>query len=448
MCIMSVEDKPQTGGASSLHARPNRTGVDRPVKRRFPSQTAYLFGNLVILCLLLLGLWRGQPVWDTTLRLPNLLVILVILNTVMIFREGWPERPAAGRAPRPGRDLAPLRRFLADPGLPDDRLLPGALELLLAQTRGAGLALVLFEESGTGNQLAATGAIPPQLAGVRWSLRKGELVLRHPGNLGEETIPGWDAALAPRRFRSSVTVLALTLIPLHLIGGRRGLLAAVAGPRRIDAATPAGLAGPVPAPEQVALFLEGVLDLHFTRAQAGEGKFLDPRTGLRRYESFRDSFETEIERSERYNQSMTLLLLTLVPFEEFPEPAREAYAKAVASALRASLRRLDIMFCGKEPGGFAAILTETNAEIARLVAGRVLSAFQKQVQGKDAPREHRARLHIGSATYPSDATHDAGLLEKAEEALAAARARDVPILAYGALHGTGGGEGDAVRGNP
>ncbi|RCK81002.1 MAG: GGDEF domain protein [Candidatus Ozemobacter sibiricus] len=420
------------------------------MKSRLPSQTAYLFGNLVILCLLLLGLWRGQPVWDTTLRLPNLLLILVILNTVMIFREGWPDRGSTRRGRgRADHDLAPWRRFLAAPGLADDRLLPGALDLLLSHTPWTGLVLVLFEESGVGSQLAATGAVPPQLAGLRWSLRKGELIVRHPGNLGEETIPGWEAALGPRRFRSTVTVLALTLIPLHLVGGRRGLLAAVAGPRRVDDLAMGNRYDARPGPATVALFLEAVLDLHFTRAQAGEGKFLDPHTGLLRYDSFREAFETEIERSERYNQSMTLLRLALVPFDEYPEAVREAYVKGVAAALRASLRRLDVMFCGKEPGHFVAILTETNAEIARLVAGRVLSAFQKQMQGKEAPREHRARLHIGFATYPSDATHDAGLLEKAEEALAAAKSRDVPVLAYGALLSTGPDEADgAARGKP
>ncbi|NLI77457.1 MAG: GGDEF domain-containing protein [Candidatus Riflebacteria bacterium] len=401
------------------------------MKTRLPSQTAYLFGNLVILCLLLLGIWRGQPVWDTTLRLPNLLLILVILNTVLIFREGLPGRDGPAAGPRPVRDLSALRRVLANPATPDDRFVSEALNALLGQTRFAGLALYLFEEGGFGTRLAAAGQLPAQLTGARWVLRQGDLVLRHPGNLGEEVIPGWEAAWAPRPFRSGITRLRATLLPLHVLGNRLALLAGIPGGRAAR--------GPhAVAPEAMALFLEGALGLHFSHVQAGEGRFLDSRTGLLRYESFRESFETEIERSERYNQSMTLLLLCLAPFEEFPEPVREALAKALAQALRGSLRRLDVMFCGKAPGEFAAILTETNAEIARLVAGRVLSAFQKQTQGKDAPKTHRARLYIGCATYPSDATHDAGLLEKAEEALAAARSRDVPVLAFGSLHDESG----------
>ncbi|OIP28461.1 hypothetical protein AUK22_04175 [bacterium CG2_30_54_10] len=384
--------------------------------------TAYLFGNLIVLCVILLGLWRGQPLFDTAIRLPNLLLILVILNTVLIFREGFPERRL--QLSKKISDFSSVRRVLADRAEPDAAMIPEVLNAVLGKTGHQGMALFLAEDGGSVSHVSSVGSIPRQLSGIRWSLRNGDLVIRHPGNLGEEALPAWETAWTSRSFQSEITQLSLLLVPLHLIAKRTAILAIV--PARWNSAAVSSL-------ETIAIFLEGAIGVQQAQLQSANGRFLDSRTGLLRYDGFKESFETELERSERYKQNMTLLMLSLTPFEELPEPIRETLVKLVVGSLRASLRRLDQMFSGKLPGTFAAILTETNLDVAKLVAGRIMAAFEKQAKTKDALKGIRVRLHLGTATYPSDSSLGAGIIEKAEEALGAACSKDVPVVAFSSL---------------
>ena len=56
-------------------------------KDRLKHLNAYLFANLIILGVLLIALWTRRPVWDVSIRFPNILLILAIVNVLLIFRN-------------------------------------------------------------------------------------------------------------------------------------------------------------------------------------------------------------------------------------------------------------------------------------------------------------------------------------------------------------------------
>ncbi|HOY67913.1 MAG TPA: diguanylate cyclase [Candidatus Ozemobacteraceae bacterium] len=390
--------------------------------------------NLVLIGILLIGIWRGQAPFDTVIRLPSLLLILVVINTLLIFREslcgsgGTGGCAPAGRASRSAHleRVSRLRRMLNTriSGSDESQLPADALGTLLGSTDQAAMALYTLDESGAFAQLATCGALPAQLTAARFVVQNGELVLRHPAGLGDEVIFRWETAPRHARHASAVTVLTIELVPLMMDGKPSALLVSMpkpSGPRfskRLDA-------------ETAGMFLEGALARWQSSIRATEGRAHDHQTGLQRFEWFKEAFEIEVERSERYHQNLTLMLVDLTPCDDLPAGQREALRQAVAAALRDSLRRLDQAFVSSRPGKFAAILTETGSDVAARVTERVRQAFATRVGDL---RRLNPRLAIGTASYPSDATHGDGLREMAEEALAEAVKSGRPVVAYGSIH--------------
>jgi len=383
----------------------------------------YLFANLVSLCLLVIGLWRGQPTWDTSIRLPNILIFLVIINTILIFREGLLDYRRSKKTTDHNR-LENLRKILSGRREIDDKLLSDAFAKVHQIIENSCGSLYMFEEKGFLDLLQSFGSIPSQLSSAKFQIIRDELQIRHPGGLGEEFIVSWNGFIKEIVFRSRVTCLTVVLVPLFLPGNRRGMWAIVTPSGCIPRKTPL---------QGLAMFLESVLTLSLTRSQSKDVRYLDPSTGLMCHDWFNDSLETEVERSERYNQSMTLMLISVCPFSELSDIQRDSIVKTMATALRESIRRLDLMFGGKSPGNFIAVLTETNMEVSRIVADRILSSFKKHAQAKEALRGLICKIHIGTATYPTDGTHGEGLLEKSGEALVNSQKRDVAVTAYGSM---------------
>ncbi|MFZ2960870.1 MAG: diguanylate cyclase [Candidatus Ozemobacteraceae bacterium] len=488
-----------------------RSAHDKNAVAAVSNINAYLLGNLVLIGILLIVLLRGEGSVDATIRLPGMLVLLVILNTILIFREsllsrgplpGHGEKSALGSAgslhsqssetsqgfpnspdspdslssavslptsrhePFPKSITRTLRRILAERESLDDTLLPDALTALLEPTGDRSQMILLFEEGGHFSALTSAGPIPTQASGVHFFVSAGELRIRHPGNLGEELICRWGIPLACIEFVSAITHLHLKIVPLSVLGAVKalwigipqdhGFIASAPTPTSESASasastsapgSPAGRAHEKRSPgmacsgsprahrEGFALWLEGLLALVLLQSRSAGGQYVDVRTGLLRFEGFKQAFETEIERSERYGQQMTLMLLSLARFDEFPAPAREALQRAVAGALRESLRRLDLMFLWDKPGVFAGILTETNPEVARMVADRVLTALRRQTHALRVCEGLALQVHVGTATYPGDATHGDGLLEKSSEALAHAVREGIAVVAWVSIHG-------------
>lgn len=374
---------------------------------------AYLFANLAILCVLLISLWNRKPVWDVNLRFPNLLLILVIINSILIFKNLL----FAQAASRAGRKLAKaktaghsslesLRGILqkadtiAEPVF--EQLLDKLLEL------GKSEVVVLYTPEGNYFKVfAARGQMPVALSGARFNFRDNSLFIKFPGNLGEEETGKIKTVNAPILFKSSITRLEARIFPLQLKSGI-ALLVFAAVENLKAARLPFS---------STCLFFETTLAMIDYAAGSGDQRYKDKATGLLKHDCFADSFETEIERSERYQQEMTLFTVKLQIAPETDGNDRQTLQKAVAISLKQSLRRLDLMFCGDSEVEFLAILTETSAQVAEIVAQRVQKSFAKQIEKTKFYSSDEKILFIGSATYPTHATHGLGLLEKSREAL-------------------------------
>ncbi len=386
---------------------------------------AYLFANLAIVGALLIGIWNRKPVWDVNLRFPNLLLILVIINTVLLFREsilGIGTRPARTRkkhARRRSKNLNELRSVLKNAGQIDESLLGKALTKL-HDISGSETVVLYSIESNQSRQLAAAGEIPPALTGSRFFLKGDSLIIKYSGSLGEEEIGKIQGKIS---FSSKVTRLEMTVLPLQPTSGQTTVC--IFSSREQHQTPPVSLAS-------TALFLETLLALiDNVRNSDGDSRYKDKNTGLLVHACFEDSFETEVERSERYKQEMSLLTIRINGFADLDATQKQAVSRNAAQALKQSLRRLDLMFCGQAENEFIAILTETGVKVAAIVAQRVQKSFAKQNEKLDFINKDNFGMLIGAATYPTDATHGAGLLEKSMDACNAASTSTGGIASYG-----------------
>lgn len=399
-------------------------------ERKRINLNSYLFANLVIVSVLLIGLWNRQPVWDVSLRFPNLLLILVLLNTILIFREViLGNRPVVTRSRQQKqsrqklRNLNELRSVLRNSPAIDENLINRAL-VRLREICGSESVSIYLLDNGQCRQLSGAGELPAALNGSRFINRETSLFIKFPGSLGEEKIGKIASNNRPIAFKSSLIRLELTALPLILHQNKLGLC--VFSSREAHKTPPIPLAS-------TALFLETLLTLVNTAGNTADGRYKDKSTGLFLFECFADAFETEVERSERYKQEMSLFTISIRDFSSLSEDNAQQISRSAASALKQSLRRLDLMFCGQHDGEFLAILTETSAEVAEIVARRVQKTFAKQNEKFDFISSSNLKMFVGSAAYPSDATHGAGLLEKSRESLNQAINENIEFKSYGAI---------------
>lgn len=395
---------------------------------------SYLFANLVIVGTLLTSLWKRQPVWDVSLRFPNLLLILVLINSILIFREiilGNRQKPIKTRQQKKSRqklrNLNELRGVLRNSPTIDENLLQRSLFRLREICGNDSVALYLLENTQC-RLVADAGELPPALNGSRFINRENTICIKFPGSLGEEEIGHINNNRAIS-FKSTLIRLELTALPLTLHNNRLALC--VFSNREAHKAPPIPMAS-------TALFLETLLALVESAGSCSDGRYKDKTTGLMLYECFEDAFETEVERSERYKQEMSLFTICIRGYSDLTGESAQQITRSAATALKQSLRRLDLMFCGENDGEFLAILTETSAEVAEIVARRVQKTFAKQNEKFNF--SNNLKMFIGSAAYPTDATHGAGLLEKSRESLNQAIRQNVDFTAYGAINSIPKGE--------
>lgn len=286
---------------------------------------------------------------------------------------------------------------------------------------GCEAVLIALPEKNLFKIAATSGELPPAIAGARFICRDNLVIIKFPGNLGEEEVGKLNEKSGIINFKSSVTRLECTIMPLNLRNKAKGIL--------IFTSKEAHNAPTLPL-SSVALFIETVVALIDSSGAEGDVRYKDKTTGLLRYECFADSYETEIERSERYQQEMTLFSVKINFCQDAPEEEKGILQKAAAVALKQSLRRLDLMFSGATECESMAILTETSSEVAEIVAQRVQKSFTKQVEKSELTYKDTKMLFIGSATYPTDATHGDGLLEKSREALLQAEKDNKEFVSY------------------
>lgn len=144
----------------------------------------------------------------------------------------------------------------------------------------------------------------------------------------------------------------------------------------------------------------------------------DPLTGLNNRRQFEEHFEKELNRAQRYNQNLALVILDLHQFKEVND--RYGHARGdlllqnAASTVRKLLRTSDYAF---RIGGdeFALLLAHADAERAAALARRMRAAFLSGLE----PAQMGIGLGIdyGIAVFPNDGNQRDVLIRVADERL-------------------------------
>jgi diguanylate cyclase (GGDEF)-like protein len=145
----------------------------------------------------------------------------------------------------------------------------------------------------------------------------------------------------------------------------------------------------------------------------------DGLTQLYNHKHFQVVLEKEIERSKRYKRPVSLLILDIDHFKQFNDtyghPVGDLVLREIAQAIREKLRANDFAarYGGEE---FAVIVPENNEQGALQTAERIRQTIEKKVILSGNDKLH-VTISIGCACYPTHATEQRDLIDKADKAL-------------------------------
>ncbi|NJD18025.1 MAG: diguanylate cyclase, partial [Gemmatimonadetes bacterium] len=159
----------------------------------------------------------------------------------------------------------------------------------------------------------------------------------------------------------------------------------------------------------------------------------DPLTGLANRRHFMERLEAEVERSERYARTLSLVALDMDHFKAVNDThghaAGDDVLRAAAQALRDVCRDVDLAarLGGEE---LALLLPETDGAGARTVAERVREHIAATAHQSPAGQPFRVTASLGVATAVPGAPGEA-LLQAADEALYRAKrsGRNLVVMA-------------------
>ncbi len=146
---------------------------------------------------------------------------------------------------------------------------------------------------------------------------------------------------------------------------------------------------------------------------------IDGLTQISNHRKFQDIMTQELERSQRYNIPLTLLLMDIDHFKKFNDtyghPVGDLVLQQVAKALQGSIRNTD--YCARYGGEeFVVVLIQADEAESRILAERIRMA----VEAVEIPNEDkllRVTVSIGSATSPNDGASKQELIDNADKAM-------------------------------
>jgi diguanylate cyclase (GGDEF)-like protein len=146
----------------------------------------------------------------------------------------------------------------------------------------------------------------------------------------------------------------------------------------------------------------------------------DTLTGLYNRRQFNDMLHYEIGRSERHQHEFSVLMLDLDDFKDindsYGHPTGDTALCAIAHILTEHTRKGDL--CARVGGDeFAIILTETNAEGARIVAENIGRALRELSITSAQDTRFHLTVSIGVSSYPTDGKSIEALLEGVDAAM-------------------------------
>lgn len=169
--------------------------------------------------------------------------------------------------------------------------------------------------------------------------------------------------------------------------------------------------------EQVGVALENARLYQETKMMA----ITDGLTGLYNHRFFRERLEVEIERTGRYNHSLSLIILDVDHFKHYNDahghPQGDELLRELAELLQKSIRKADLAcrYGGEE---FALILPETGKETAHSLAERIRKAISEHpFPFRETQPMGALTVSIGVSTFPIDNKGIDGLIKKADDAL-------------------------------
>jgi len=224
--------------------------------------------------------------------------------------------------------------------------------------------------------------------------------LKFPGTNGIEMI---------RKFREIATnVSVIAIIPYYSL---KPAISAMSKGDIVDYVTkPFNI-------EEIKLVLRRVVDRQYLLRQAGQKELyqelsiLDGLTGVYNRRYLDEILRREIERTKRYNQPLSLLMLDIDNFKKYNDThghlAGDEILKKMANFLVEALRAVDIVFRygGEE---FVVLLPQTLKQGAVEVAKRLINLERQKLP---------LTVSIGLASFPEDGQEMEELLHKVDMAL-------------------------------
>jgi diguanylate cyclase (GGDEF)-like protein len=150
---------------------------------------------------------------------------------------------------------------------------------------------------------------------------------------------------------------------------------------------------------------------------------IDGLTQIANHRKFQDIMTVELERSQRYNTPMTLLLMDIDHFKKFNDtyghPVGDLVLQMVAKALQGSIRNTD--YCARYGGEeFVVVLIQADEAQSRILAERIRKSVESlQIQNDD--KILRVTVSIGSATFPFDGGTKQELIDNADKSMYASK---------------------------
>ena len=149
----------------------------------------------------------------------------------------------------------------------------------------------------------------------------------------------------------------------------------------------------------------------------------DGLSGLFNHQTFKERFNDEIQRAERFQQKMALMIFDLDKFKKVNDTLGHQYGdyviQTVSKIMQDNVRAVDIVarYGGEE---FAVILINTTAEMSNMVAQRIvnnIADYQFSMDGADT----KITISGGMSEYPTHSKNMKELIELSDKAMYATK---------------------------
>jgi len=147
----------------------------------------------------------------------------------------------------------------------------------------------------------------------------------------------------------------------------------------------------------------------------------DGLTGLFNYRHFKEQLLMELNRAQRHNTHVSLIMLDIDYFKHYNDtnghPAGDMVLKELAELLKVNVRKIDLAarYGGEE---FVLVLMETNKESARFVAEKIRRLVEEHPFAFEEKQPNgKLTISTGVATFPEDEKDFDGLVKVADERL-------------------------------